>query len=673
MEDYRGSKVTRKAAASVVGIAALLLASRQTLATEQIEGGRGEVSARFSVQNAFQHNNAKSVQWVQERNEIRLDLGYNLIKPGDVIAGLKQLKFSMLYRGRYDGVYQAREAYRDRNYDRGDFMFPEGKYPREIFLDIGFAGPLKNLSARIGRQQVVWGESDLFRSIDVVNPLRIDQSGFVGEDFADFREPLWIAKFLYHIGHVGKYLDEAGLEFFYSPNSRPQQDRPWLQFGETWKLHIDQHNVVDGFDRNLVLPFRQVRAPWEISRVGARYTDAPAVVQNADGTFSDFAYQINNEVPSDVFSVKDASMVGVRFLGTTIGNTYFTINYLFKRADSAGSSVIFGDLFDRTQPGTGALRGDVLAEAVNAIGTPDLDGDGIPDGVEEQFRSCKRKERGQLMIDDGNPATSWDGSIYSDPRSPQLHTGANNASFEPVLPVAGDGLSHSTGCLQIPLWHPWTHIVGFTSTYNDYEYTGLVFRLEQSWSSKEARNGNSPNSPARLAEQKAGGRIAVPQKSDFDNNNMRVTQVWRSMVGFDYLRTLFPEAGRRLPQPFRSLATDQWFFTVQFLNEYYAHSENVNLNTSFTNRMSRWNPLVTAAATGFFLHQTLRPTLAVAVDTNQMYPLFFMQAQYYLTEKLELRVGEIIYAGSKNDETNSALHFYSDRDTFYARLTYFLL
>src|SRR4029078_12859622 len=102
------------------------------------------------------------------------------------------------------------------------FEFPEGKTPRELFFDVGFNGPLSNLSLRVGKQQVVWGESDLFRSIDVVNPLDLRQSGFVGEDFADFRQPLWIVKGLYNLGDFGQALSGANLEMFWSPNSRPE-------------------------------------------------------------------------------------------------------------------------------------------------------------------------------------------------------------------------------------------------------------------------------------------------------------------------------------------------------------------------------------------------------------------------------------------------------------------
>ena len=45
-------------------------------------------------------------------------------------------------------------------------------------------------------------------------------------------------------------------------------------------------------------------------------------------------YRIKNDVPPSELSW-DAMMAGVRLLGTTYGNAYFTLNYLFKRTDGA--------------------------------------------------------------------------------------------------------------------------------------------------------------------------------------------------------------------------------------------------------------------------------------------------------------------------------------------------
>ena len=83
------------------------------------------------------------------------------------------------------------------------FTFPENGF-REMNLDVDFGDVMGHrLSMKLGKQQIVWGESDLFRSIDIANPLRLDQNQAVGEAFEDFRSPIWAIKFLYDIGNVG--------------------------------------------------------------------------------------------------------------------------------------------------------------------------------------------------------------------------------------------------------------------------------------------------------------------------------------------------------------------------------------------------------------------------------------------------------------------------------------
>ena len=695
----RSQRLFRVLGWCAVFVSAIASASR-TYAAQSFDDQRGELAARVATQNTFQHHDDHSINWVQWRNEVRFDLKYDLIAPGsgESWGPVKTLRFNMLYRGRLDPAYLLRDSYERRNYNRGDFEFPEGKTPRELFFDVGFNGALHDLSLRIGKQQVVWGEADLFRSLDVVNPLDIRQNGPVGEDFADFRQPLWIAKALYDFGDVSRYLNSVGLELFVSPNSRPQASQQNVLFGETFKLTTLQHNVVSGFPANLTLPFRQVRSPWELGRVGAKYADSPAVVQQADGSLADFMYLIRNDVPPSEFSTS-AMMAGVRILGTTIGNANFTLNYLFRRSDSASSAVEFSELFNPALPGTGALQPDVQARAVAAALTPDLNGNGIPDGQEHQILNCLQSRltngHGEFLLDPHsvNPAFtgSFDGSVYSDPTNPQLHTGANQMSYHPVLPVPGDGLVHSSACLDIPVFHPWTHIIGATLNYND-EFTGLVFRLEESFSTKEPRQ-LSNNSPERLIAQRdataacAAGdqaacaslapgpntRLAVPTERDFETRTKRYTQVWRSMVGADWTSSIASSYGHTVSNPLlRSLLTDQWVVSFQFLNEYDTHAEHVDNAASFTNRYQHWNPFLTLSGTGFFMYQRLRPVLAFAFDPNQNVPLFYTQAAYFVTPKVEVRLGEVLYMGSTRAEDSGGLHYYADRDTFFIRLTYFL-
>src|SRR5262249_43553361 len=154
-------------------------------------------------------------------------------------------------------------------YNRDDFRFPEGSRPREMYTDIEFNGALEPLSLRIGKQQVVWGEADFFRSLDVINPLRLDQMSLVGDDLVNYREPLWIAKVLYKFGDFN-YIAGLTAEAFYSPDGRPLTNK--LVLGDGWRVFDTYEQCVQG--RATPLPidclrphqdgFGRVRYPWEI-------------------------------------------------------------------------------------------------------------------------------------------------------------------------------------------------------------------------------------------------------------------------------------------------------------------------------------------------------------------------------------------------------------------------
>ncbi len=225
-------------------------------------------------------------------------------------------------------------------------------------------------------------------------------------------------------------------------------------------------------------------------------------------------------------------------------------------------------------------------------------------------------------------------------------------------------------CVPIPLHYPYTHIIGGTLTYNDSNFTGAILRMEESISLNEPRT----ILPALLGTR-AG---TFPIQRDFDTEDAVKTQIWRSMVGFDYLRSLF--RAQQLPRPLyhqaivRSLLTDQWFFTFQFFNEYWAHvNRQLGQDFSSTNRHQHWNPILTLIMTGFFHHDLMRPTIAFAYETNTQFPVLWLQLQYFLTPELQLRIGEVNYMGSRHAENFLLLNKYADRDTTYARLTYFFL
>ena len=77
--------------------------------------------------------------------------------------------------------------------DRLDFI-------RELYAKKSFSlGDGKELFVKIGKQQVVWGRTDLFRVLDVINPVDFSRNN-IYDELSDIRIPMWIAQAEYRMG-----------------------------------------------------------------------------------------------------------------------------------------------------------------------------------------------------------------------------------------------------------------------------------------------------------------------------------------------------------------------------------------------------------------------------------------------------------------------------------------
>ena len=82
--------------------------------------------------------------------------------------------------------------------DRWDFI-------REAYFDINY--PMasgSSLDIRLGRQQVVWGRTDLFRVLDVINPVDFSRNN-IYDELEDIRIPMGILNAEYRMGGVGPF------------------------------------------------------------------------------------------------------------------------------------------------------------------------------------------------------------------------------------------------------------------------------------------------------------------------------------------------------------------------------------------------------------------------------------------------------------------------------------
>jgi hypothetical protein len=92
-----------------------------------------------------------------------------------------------------------------------DLRYPEFNsdldFIRELYVDATI--PYDNgaeLGFRVGRQQVVWGRTDLFRVLDVVNPVDYSRHN-IYDELEDIRIPMGIFNMEYRAGAVGAFTD----------------------------------------------------------------------------------------------------------------------------------------------------------------------------------------------------------------------------------------------------------------------------------------------------------------------------------------------------------------------------------------------------------------------------------------------------------------------------------
>ncbi|MBW1818479.1 MAG: hypothetical protein JRJ60_15150, partial [Deltaproteobacteria bacterium] len=75
-----------------------------------------------------------------------------------------------------------------------------------------------NWSFRLGKQVVSWGETDLIRLADQINPLD-QRRGFADVEFESSIMPIWLAKAEYYFDVESTWLLDLGIELVFNPNA----------------------------------------------------------------------------------------------------------------------------------------------------------------------------------------------------------------------------------------------------------------------------------------------------------------------------------------------------------------------------------------------------------------------------------------------------------------------
>jgi hypothetical protein len=152
----------------------------------------------------------------------------------------------------------------------------------------------KQLFLKIGRQQVVWGRTDLFRVLDVINPVDFSRNN-IYDELQDIRIPMWIAQAEYRMGA-----------------SESMQDRN-LQ-------------LIWNFDKFRPSNLGQCGAPNVILDAGCFFRGMKNLWDNG-GTVANFANVAPNTLLATNFGPGQIGIAGAELPGWKLNNTQLGIKF----------------------------------------------------------------------------------------------------------------------------------------------------------------------------------------------------------------------------------------------------------------------------------------------------------------------------------------------------------
>jgi hypothetical protein len=335
-----------------------------------------EISGNVSAQQLFRTPDIETWGLIQQRNTVKLRVDYNLLERGQLanlleIPGIERAKLYLFYRGVYDSVYDLTPGFEQNDIYGLPIGLRLSDIPRKQREAVRFENRLREayldlklkhlpLSFRLGRQQIVWGETDNFRMLDRVNPLDLTWH-LQQETWDELRVPLWIIKGLWDIDRVAT-LNNAFVEFYWNPGDWHPAKKTFLP--RPWSAPI-------------VNPLDDPRSPPDGGRglfqILSRFYQRP-ITKLYRGTrlFQQGDY---------VRDPGDNSQVGVRFSAVTGAETpllpeglQFTLNYFYQRwpGDDGTNSASFRAVLDPREARAAVQRGEApiefIAPYVHAVG-----------------------------------------------------------------------------------------------------------------------------------------------------------------------------------------------------------------------------------------------------------------------------------------------------------------
>lgn len=220
---------------------------------------QSRVSLRLNDADGFTNPDVSTGDVVQHRNLLLVEVDQDL-KQIDTLD--LRVKYHVVGRFLYEGIYDYGPGiFRDLDEEPGSGIgdLRQSTELWECYVDLS-RGPL---FLRLGRQNLSWGETDVFRLLDNINPLD-NTFGGPFEELDDRRIPLWMLRGSYNFGMIGP-LASLSLESYWVPGAWETTVGPWAPDGSPYEVPLAPD----------LAPFVRVFEPaekMENSRWGVRLT-----------------------------------------------------------------------------------------------------------------------------------------------------------------------------------------------------------------------------------------------------------------------------------------------------------------------------------------------------------------------------------------------------------------
>ena len=273
-----------------------------------------ELEGFVKTQNIIRTPLFQDVEFVMQRNTAQLEGKYYFLRGGQAFgrfsAGpIEEATLTLIGRGVYDSIYDVRDTYSSR-FSKNEKLRRKFDYKlREAFVDV----VVPPLTLRIGRQQVVWGETDNFRALDVINPLDLRWHAN-WEPWEDIRIPLWMARAIYDIGKIGpleeSFVEAVWIPWDFQPNKLAiDPRRPW-GFGGDGLAAVANSAVIDGhlFDLDMTVRDLKPNKKLKNGQAGMRFKAIWGGIDFSLNYFYGFSGDTGVKVRSDMARVSGSTL-----------------------------------------------------------------------------------------------------------------------------------------------------------------------------------------------------------------------------------------------------------------------------------------------------------------------------------------------------------------------------